>query len=61
MKTNKAVSDINKQLIEDGIIGGFDLGRTYPELENHVLLAVTELRTKEEIDALVEKMGAYNA
>ncbi|MCM3389927.1 aminomethyl-transferring glycine dehydrogenase subunit GcvPA [Ureibacillus chungkukjangi] len=61
VKTNKAVSDINKQLIEDGIIGGFDLGRTYPELENHVLLAVTELRTKEEIDALVEKMGAYNA
>jgi len=61
VKTNKPVTDINKQLIGDGIIGGFDLGTNYSELENHVLIAVTELRTKEEIDALVEKMGAYNA
>jgi len=61
VKTNKPVSQLNKQLIQDGIIGGFDLGTYYPELENHVLIAVTELRTKEEIDVLVEKMGAYNA
>ncbi|MDI7742230.1 aminomethyl-transferring glycine dehydrogenase subunit GcvPA [Lysinibacillus fusiformis] len=61
VKTNKSVTEINKQLIQDGIIGGFDLGTVYPELQNHVLIAVTELRTKEEIDALVEKMGAYNA
>ncbi|HWK24001.1 MAG TPA: aminomethyl-transferring glycine dehydrogenase subunit GcvPA [Ureibacillus sp.] len=61
VNTNKAVNEINKQLIQDGIIGGFDLGTVYPELQNHVLIAVTELRTKEEIDALVEKMGAYNA
>lgn len=61
VKTNKPVSEINQYLLEKGIIGGFDLGRVYPELENHVLLAVTELRTKEEIDALVAEMGAYNA
>ncbi|MDN4493321.1 aminomethyl-transferring glycine dehydrogenase subunit GcvPA [Ureibacillus aquaedulcis] len=61
VKTTKPVSEINKQLIQDGIIGGFDLGTVYPELENHVLIAVTELRTREEIDVLVEKMGAYNA
>lgn len=61
VKTNVRVEDLNKQLIKDGIIGGFDLGRVYPELENHVLIAVTELRTKEEIDSLVERMGAYNA
>ena len=28
------------------------LGRDNPELENHMLIAVTELRTKEEIDQL---------
>lgn len=61
VKTNKPVAEINRYLLEKGIIGGFDLGRVYPELENHVLLAVTELRTKEEIDALVAEMGAYNA
>ena len=58
VKTNKSVTDINKGLIEKGIIGGFDLGRVYPELENHALIAVTELRTKEEIDTLVAEMGA---
>lgn len=61
VKTNKPVSEINQKLLEKGIIGGYDLGRNYPELENHVLIAVTELRTKEEIDQLVQEMGAYNA
>jgi len=58
VKTNKSVTEINKGLIEKGIIGGFDLGRVYPELENHALIAVTEIRTKEEIDTLVTEMGA---
>ena len=61
VKTKANVTAINKALIEKGIIGGFDLGRVYPELENHALIAVTEIRTKEEIDALVAEMGAYNA
>ncbi len=58
VQTKKSVTEINQGLIEKGIIGGFDLGRVYPELENHALIAVTELRTKEEIDALVAEMGA---
>ena len=58
VKTNTSVTEINKGLLQKGIIGGFDLGRVYPELENHALIAVTELRTKEEIDALVAEMGA---
>lgn len=61
VKTNASVTAINKALIEKGIIGGFDLGRVYPELENHALIAVTELRTKEEIEQLVAEMGAYHA
>lgn len=58
VKTNKSVTEINKGLIEKGIIGGFDLGRIDEALENHALIAVTELRTKEEIDTLVAEMGA---
>ena len=49
-----------KYFLEKGIIGGFDLGRVNPELQNHVLIAVTEQRTKEEIDALVQEMGALS-
>ena len=35
-----------------GIIGGFGLEPAYPELKNALLVAVTELRTKDQIDTL---------
>ncbi|PLT29173.1 aminomethyl-transferring glycine dehydrogenase subunit GcvPA [Peribacillus deserti] len=57
IKLNKPVSEVNQNLIRNGIIGGYDLGRSYPELENHMLIAVTELRTKEEIDTFVKELG----
>ncbi|WP_050616788.1 aminomethyl-transferring glycine dehydrogenase subunit GcvPA [Bacillus testis] len=45
------------RLLEKGIIAGYHLGEDYPELKDHMLVAVTELRTKEEIDALVQELG----
>jgi glycine dehydrogenase subunit 1 len=48
------VEEINDRLMADwGIIGGYDLGRDYAQLEDHVLLCVTEMNAREEIDALV--------
>jgi glycine dehydrogenase subunit 1 len=61
VKVRQPVKQINQQLLQKGIIGGYDLGRDYPELPNHMLLAVTELRTKEEIDTLVKELGDYHA
>lgn len=58
---NKPVKEVNQQLLQEGIIGGYDLGRNYPELKNHMLVAVTELRTKEEIEEFVDRMGDYHA
>jgi len=43
---------INEELKKSKIIGGYNLGKDYPQLENAVLYAVTEKRTKEEIDRL---------
>ncbi|WP_353094160.1 aminomethyl-transferring glycine dehydrogenase subunit GcvPA [Tissierella praeacuta] len=43
---------INADLRNEKIIGGYHLGKDYPQLENAVLYAVTEKRTKEEIDRL---------
>lgn len=60
IKLNKPIKDVNKKLLEKGIIGGYDLGMSYPELENHMLVAVTELRTKEEIDTFVSELGDDN-
>ena len=56
-----AVKEVNEFLLQKGIIGGYDLGRDYIELSNHMLVAVTELRTKGEIDLLVKEMEGYHA
>jgi glycine dehydrogenase subunit 1 len=61
VKFNKPVKELNQQLLQQGIIGGYDLGRDYPELANHMLIAVTEQRTKEEIDTLVKELGDLHA
>ncbi|WP_134698580.1 aminomethyl-transferring glycine dehydrogenase subunit GcvPA [Ammoniphilus sp. YIM 78166] len=47
------VGELNRKLLQQKIVGGYDLGRDYPELNGFMLLAVTEMRTKEEIDSLV--------
>jgi glycine dehydrogenase subunit 1 len=57
VKTDRSVAEINRQLLEEGILGGLDLGRFYPELENHMLICTTERRTKAEIDRLVELLS----
>ena len=51
------VAAINARLREQGIIGGYELGRDYPHLENHMLIAVTELNTRASIDRLVMALG----
>ncbi|ATA60647.1 (aminomethyl-transferring) [Geobacillus stearothermophilus] len=61
IRLNRPVSEVNARLLEKGIIGGYDLGGDYPELSNHMLVAVTELRTKEEIDRFVNELGDCHA
>lgn len=48
------VEVVNNALIGEGIVGGYDLGKDYPHLKDHMLLCVTEMNSKEEIDALVD-------
>jgi len=62
------VTELNKELFNENIIGGFDLERTNEALRNHALICVTEQRSKEEIDELVAavkatvaKVGAQHA
>ncbi|OQV42494.1 glycine dehydrogenase, partial [Bacillus velezensis] len=57
VRLNLPVKEANRRLLQDGIIGGYDLGLAYPELDQHMLIAVTELRTKEEIDSLIAGLG----
>lgn len=54
----RPVEEVNRILLEQyGIIGGFDLGSDYPSLERHMLIAVTEMKTREAIDRLVEALA----
>jgi glycine dehydrogenase subunit 1 len=58
VRLNKPVGEVNKQLLADKIIGGLDLGKYYPELEGCMLIAVTEKRSREEIERLSARLGA---
>ena len=53
----RPVEEVNAHLLEHGIIGGYDLGQDYPALKDHMLIAVTEMNSKEEIDELVELLA----
>lgn len=52
-----SVSEANQKLLNAGFIGGFDLSKDDDE-GNQMLIAVTEQRTKEEIDQFVSILGA---
>jgi glycine dehydrogenase subunit 1 len=54
----RPVAEINAALREHGIVGGYDLGQDYPSLANAMLLCVTEMNSREEIDALVDALRA---
>ncbi|MHC1758735.1 MAG: aminomethyl-transferring glycine dehydrogenase subunit GcvPA [Negativicutes bacterium] len=45
-------SELNAELREAGVVAGLDLGKYYPELEGCLLTAVTEKRTRDEIELL---------
>ncbi len=45
------VAKINARLLENGILGGYDLG------ENRMLIAVTEMNSKEEIDVFTDLLA----
>jgi glycine dehydrogenase subunit 1 len=53
----RPVQEINDYLLNEwGIIGGYDLARDYPDLAQTMLVCVTEVTTRDEIDTLVEAL-----
>ncbi|MUV39657.1 Glycine dehydrogenase (aminomethyl-transferring) [Lentibacillus sp. JNUCC-1] len=57
IKLPGSVKAANKKLIHKGLIGGYDLGQVHSDMENHMLVAVTEARTKADIDSFVKELG----
>ncbi len=49
LKLNKPVAEVLKQLAQAGITGGYTPELHFPQLENTLLICVTEMRTEEEM------------
>jgi glycine dehydrogenase subunit 1 len=45
--------EIFDHLLEHNLLAGYPLGQDYPGLKNHLLIAVTEMNSKDDIDLLV--------
>jgi glycine dehydrogenase subunit 1 len=51
------VAQVLDHCAADGIGAGYPLGRDYPEHENGLLIAITERRSKQDIDRLADSLG----
>jgi glycine dehydrogenase subunit 1 len=51
------VDDLLAKALDAGFLAGVPLGQWYPELNDCLLVAVTEKRTKQEVDALVQTLS----
>jgi glycine dehydrogenase subunit 1 len=58
VRLDAPVGKVLDRVAERGIAAGYPLGRDYPEFENGLLVAITERRTKAQIDELAEALGA---
>jgi glycine dehydrogenase subunit 1 len=56
-KTTKNIDALKNKLLSEKIIGPLELGRFYPELKDSLLFCVTEKRTKQDIDKLVNVLS----
>ncbi len=55
------IAQLQKHLARAGIIGGYPLGESYPGMDDCMLFCVTETRTKDEIDLLVNTLKEVQA
>lgn len=57
VRLDKDVSVVLKRLLKKGVVAGLDLHRFYPALKNHLLIAATELNSKDDIDRFAEELS----
>ncbi len=56
----RPAAEINQQLLSHDILGGYELSHDYPELTHELLVAVTEMTSRSEIDFLVAVLEEEN-
>jgi glycine dehydrogenase subunit 1 len=58
VRTPVPAAEVNRFLLDRGIVGGFDLGEVDATLSDYMLLAFTEMTTRSEIDDLVATLAS---
>ena len=56
LQLDAPAAQVLKALMQEGILGGFDLSLDYPELGNAILVCTTEMRSEEDIAAYATAM-----
>ncbi len=57
VRLDKDADAVLKRLLKKGILAGLPLDRFYPALTNHLLIAATELNSKDDIDCFAEELS----
>ncbi len=58
VKCPRPVSEIQKALLAQRIVGGLDISRFFPGLRNHILFCATERNSRNEIDRMCEILSS---
>ena len=58
VQLNKPVESVLAELAKHKIQAGLELKKFYPELENGLLICVTETKTVEDLERFVNQLGA---
>jgi glycine dehydrogenase subunit 1 len=61
LETPAPPQDIISDLADEGILAGVDLGRFFHDLDHHLLVCVTERRSRADIDRLANALSRYAA
>ncbi len=59
LETPMPAGDFLRACEEEKILGGLELERFYPEMKNHLLIAVTEMVNKETIDRMARVLAGF--
>jgi len=61
VRSKEPVVQLQQRLEQQGILAGIALGKDYPQLENALLICVTEQNSREQIDRLVTALAGGEA
>jgi glycine dehydrogenase subunit 1 len=59
LELSQDVEPLVKKLLDMGILAGLDLKTFYPKLDRHLLVTVTEKKSKDDIDRLVSAVRSF--